>query len=168
MAIDFVGPLPVDNSFNAIITMMDRLGVGVQIASCRMDMSAEDFAKLFFDVWYCKNGCPIEIISDHDKLFVSKFWNALMKMAGLKHKMSTAYHPETDGSSERSNKTIVQCLRYHVERNQSGWAKALPKVCFDIMNTVNASTQVSLFILKTRRSPRILLPLVVNLDSGEV
>lgn len=122
-------------------------------------MSADDFALVFFERWYCENGCPGEIISDRDKVFVSKFWKALMRMSRVKHKLSTAYHPDTDGSSERSNNTMVQCLHYHVERNQKGWARALPKVCFDIMNTVDASTQVSPFVLKTGRSPRVLPPL---------
>src|ERR1700677_826638 len=63
-----------------------------------------------------------------------------MALSGIKHKMSTSYHPETDGVSEHSNKTTIQALRFHVERNQKGWCRALPQVRFDIMNTVNAST----------------------------
>jgi hypothetical protein len=153
VAIDFIGPLPKDDSFDTIVTMTDHLGADVQIAACTAEMSAEDFAFIFFDKWYCENGCPLEIISDRDKLFVSKFWKALMKLTGIEHKLSTAYHPQTDGSSERSNKTIVQCLRFHVERNQKGWVRALPKVRFDIMNTPNASMGTSPFILKTGRSP---------------
>ena len=74
--------------------------------------------------------------------------------------MSTAYHPETDGSSERSNKTIIQALRYHVERNQKGWVKALPCIRFAIMNTVNKSTNFTPFQLKYGRSPRVIPPLM--------
>jgi hypothetical protein len=74
--------------------------------------------------------------------------------------MSSAYHPETDGASERSNKTINQCLRYHVERNQKGWVLALPRVRFDIMNTVNKSTGFSPFHLRIGRSPRLIPPLL--------
>lgn len=166
VAIDFVGPLPVDNGFDGIVMMTDRLGADVQIVPCKMDMMAEEFAEIFFGVWYCENGCLLEIISDCDRLFMSKFWKALMKLARVKHKMSMSYHPETDGLSERSNKMVILCLRYHVERNQTGWVKALPKVHFDIMNMVNVSMQVSPFILKTGRSPRVLLPLVANMDEG--
>lgn len=54
-------------------------------------------------------------MSDRDKLFVSQFWKALHKLTGVKLKLSTAYHPETDGSSEHTNKTVNQALRYHVE-----------------------------------------------------
>lgn len=104
VAIDFIGRLPRDDGFDAIVTMTDRLGSDIQIASCTSDMSAEDFAYLFFDKWYCKNGCPLEIISDRDKIFVPKFWWTLMKLAGIRHKMSTAFHPQTDGSSELQTK----------------------------------------------------------------
>lgn len=54
-------------------------------------------------------------MSDRDKFFVSQFWKALHKLTGVKLKLSTAYHPETDGSSEHANKTVNQALRYHVE-----------------------------------------------------
>lgn len=69
----------------------------------------------------CKNGLPLEIISDHNKLFVSKFWETLHKLTGVKLKMSTAYHPQLDGASKWSNKTINQSLQYHVKHNQTGW-----------------------------------------------
>jgi hypothetical protein len=167
VAIDVIRPLPKDKGFDTIVTMMDCLGADVQIAACTTDMSAEDFAFLFFDKWYCENGCPVEIISDRDKLFVSKFWRTLMKLTGINHKLSTAYHPQTDGSSEQSNKTIVQCLHFHVERNQKGWAKALPKVRFDMMNTPNGLTGVSPFVLKTGRSPRLLPRLIRTLSTNE-
>lgn len=74
--------------------------------------------------------------------------------------MSSSYHPETDGSSERFNKTVVQSLRFHVARNQTGWARALPLVRFNYMNTVNASTGFTPFQLHLGRSPRIIPPLV--------
>lgn len=72
-----------------------------------------------------------------------------MKLMGIKHKMSMAYHPQTDGSSERMNKMMIQVLTFHIAHNQSGWACALPKVQFDIMNTPNVSTRFSPFMLKT-------------------
>lgn len=82
-----------------------------------------------------------------------------MKLTGVKHKMSTAFHPQTDGALERSNKTIVQCIQYHVDHIQTGWVKALPRIHFGIMNTVNASTGFSPFQLKSGFSPHVLLPL---------
>jgi RNase H-like domain found in reverse transcriptase/Reverse transcriptase (RNA-dependent DNA polymerase)/Integrase zinc binding domain len=160
VAIDFIGPLPEDKGYNGIMTMTDRLGAAdVQIKEIRMNMTAEQLAKVFFDNWYCENGLPLEIISDRDHLFNSKFWEELHKLTRVKIKMSSAYHPETDGASERTNKTINQLLRYHVNRNQKNWVSALPCVRFGIMNTVNTSTGFSPFQLKSGFSPRVLPPL---------
>jgi hypothetical protein len=160
VAIDFVGPLPKDDSFNTIVTMTDRLGADIQITPCNSNITAEEFATIFFDKWFCENGCPWELITDRDKLFVSRFWKALMTLLGIKHKMSTAFHLQTDGSSEHLNKTVIQALRFHVERNQTGWVRALPKVRFNIMNTVNAAMGFSPFALKSRHSPHLIPPLV--------
>src|ERR1700678_1193859 len=125
VAIDFIGPLPKDNKFDSIITITDRLNSDIQIIPSTINLTAEKLAEIFFDKWYCENGLPLEIISDRDKLFVSKFWTHLHKLTGVKIKMSTAYHPQTDGASERSNKTVIQAIRFHVERTQRGWARAL-------------------------------------------
>ena len=160
VAIDFIGPLPEDEGYDCIVTMTDRAGADVRIVPTRTDLSAEDFADVFFDRWYCENGLPLEIISDRDKLFISRFWKRLTQLAGVKLGMSTAFHPKTDGVSERTNKTVNQCLRYHVTRNQKGWVRALPRVRFAIMNTINASTKFSPFQLHMGRAPRIIPPLI--------
>ena len=125
-------------------------------------LTAENMAQLFFDHWYCENGLPLEIISDRNKLFLSRFWKELHKLTGIKLKMSTAYHPETDGASERTNKTIIQCIRFAVERDQQGWVKALPKICFDIMNTVNTSTSFTPFQLRFGKAACILPPVITS------
>jgi hypothetical protein len=165
VAIDFIGPLPTDQGFNCIASFTDRLGADIRLVPTRTDISAEDFALLFFDNWYCENGLPLDIFSDRDKLFVSAFWRALHKLTGVKLKMSTAFHPETDGASERTNKTVNQAVRYHVARNQRGWVRALPRVRFDMMNTVNVSTGFSGFQLRMGRSPRVIPPLVATPDA---
>ena len=160
IVIDFIGPLPVDDGFDCIVTITDRLSANIRIAATHTDITAEHFAAQFFDLWYCKNGLPLNIISDCDKLFVSQFWKALHALTGVKLKMSSVYHPETDGSSERTNKMVEQALHYHVDRHQKGWAKALPIVRFNIcmMNTVNASTGFLPFQLRMGRSLHVIPP----------
>jgi hypothetical protein len=128
IAIDFIGPCPVDNGFDTIVTITYCLGSDIHIAPTHTTIMAECFAAQFFDLWYCENGLPLDIVSDRDKLFVSKFWKALTKLTGVKLKMSSSYHPKTDGSSEWSNKSIIQSLHFHVECNQKGWVKALPSL----------------------------------------
>jgi hypothetical protein len=167
IAMDFIGPLPEDDGFDCILTITDRLHSDIQIIPTRTDLTAQGLAELFFEHWYCENGLPLDIYCDRDKLFVSKFWKHLTTLVGIKVKMSSAFHPETDGVSERSNKTVNQALRFHVNRNQTGWCRALRRVRFDIMNTVNKSTGFSPFQLRMGRSPRIVPPLVPRTSSAD-
>ena len=85
-----------------------------------------------------------------------------MKLTGIKLKMSSAYLPEMDGSSKRSNKSMVQCLCYHVDCNQTSWVKALPLVHFNLMNTVNMFTGFSPFQLQMGQSPCLIPPLTAQ------
>jgi hypothetical protein len=156
VGMDFIGPLPPDEGFDCILTMTDALGSDVRIIPTHTTLTAEQCAELFFTHWFCENGLPKAILCDRDKLFVSKFWRALMKLTGVKLKMSSAYHPETDGSSERTNKTINQCIRFHMARNQKGWSRALPLIRFQIMSTVNTSTGYTGFDLRMGRAPRLI------------
>ncbi|GJE97594.1 transposase-like protein [Phanerochaete sordida] len=156
VAIDFVGLLPEDEGKNCIATMTDRCGADMRFVATRTDCSAEDFALVFLDNWYCENGLPDDLVSDHDKLWLSRFWKALHLLTGVNMKLSSAYHPQTNGASERTNKTVIQALRYHVACNQKGWVRALPRIRFNIMNTVNASTGFSPFHLHLGRAPRII------------
>jgi len=128
IAIDFRGPLPEDDGKNLIIMFTDHLGSNIQLVPSQTNISAEELAYLFFDEWYCENGLPSEIVSDHDKFFVSRFWKALHKLTGVKLKLSTTYHLEIDGTSECTNKTVNQALRFHVECNQLGWVRTLPRI----------------------------------------
>ena len=160
VSMDFIGPLPPDNGFDYILTITDRLNSDVRIIPTKSTLTAEELAITFFDSWYCENGLPLNIISDRDKLFISKFWRHLMLLTGVKHKYSSSYHPQSNGASERTNKTVNQCIRFHVERNQTGWAKALPLIRFHIMNTINKSTGFSPFQLRFGRAPRVLPPLL--------
>ena len=106
------------------------------------------------------------IICDQDKLFMSRFWRALHKLIGVSVKMSSAYHPETDGTSEWTNKTVDQLICYFVHRNQKGWVRALPWVHFNMLNTMNTSTGFSGFQLKIGHSPRLLPHIVQALPAG--
>lgn len=123
-------------------------------------MSADEFAVIFFNKWYCENGLLEEIVLDCNKLFVLKFWKALTKIADVSMKMTTSFHPEGDSISERSNKTVNQSICYHIRRNQKGWVRALPKIHFDIMNSVNVLTGFSGFQLQMGRSPCVMPPIV--------
>ena len=74
VAIDFISPLPKDQGFDCIISMMDHLNCNFQIVPGHLNMTANELAQVFFNHWYCENGLPLNIVSDCDKLFVSQFW----------------------------------------------------------------------------------------------
>ena len=108
VAIDFMGPLPIDRGFNMICSMTDHLGSDIQLIPTISMLTADGMALLFFNHWYCKNGPLLMTICDWNKLFISLFWKVLYKLIGVSVKMSSAYHPETDGVSEWMNNTVNQ------------------------------------------------------------
>ncbi|GJT57173.1 putative reverse transcriptase domain-containing protein [Tanacetum coccineum] len=88
---------------------------------------------------------PISIISDHDSHFTSRFWQSLQSALGTQLDMSTAYHPETDGQSERTIQTLKDMLRYYVIDFGKEWEKHLPLVEFSYNNSYHASIKVAPF-----------------------
>ena len=68
---DFIGPLKDNSGYNCILSITDHLGADICIVPTHIDITAEDLAVIFFDVWYCENGLPLDIVSDRDKLFMS-------------------------------------------------------------------------------------------------
>lgn len=69
---------------------------------------------------------PRELISDRDKLFTSHFWQALTARLGVRHRLFTAFHRQTDGQTERTNRTLEQYLRCYVNYPQNDWVQLLP------------------------------------------
>ena len=160
ISMDFIGPLPLDQGHDCILTIMDCLGSDICIIPTSTKLTTKELASLFFDNWYCENSLPSDIISDHDKLFMSKFWKHLTLLSGIKCKASTSFHPQSNRASERTNKTVNQCLHFHDECNQKGWVHALPRIRFHIMSTTNRSTGYTPFHLWFSCTPHILPPLI--------
>ena len=123
---NFIGPLPLDDSFNCILTITDKLGADIRIIPTTTTLTVESLALLFFNNWYCENGLPLQIISDRDKLFISKFWKHFSLLAGIHQKCSSSFHPQMNSQSKHTNRTVIEAICYHVERNQLGWKCALP------------------------------------------
>ena len=142
------------------VQLYPLLGANIRIIPTCTDISADNLAVLFFNNWDWKNGLPLNIVSDCDKLFMLRFWKAVMALWGVKLKMSTAYHPETDGSSKHMNKTINQCLYFYIDRQQKGWVHVLPRIHFAIMNSVNTLTRFSNFQLHIGHAPHVIPPTI--------
>ncbi len=106
---DFVVNLPTSvRGFDGIMTIVlyDRFSRLVKFIPMKTASSAADVARLFFDNWLCVYGAPSKIISDRDVRFQSKFWSSLCKCLNSRLALSTAYHPQTDGLTERMHRSI--------------------------------------------------------------
>lgn len=140
MALDFVGTLVLSKGFDTILVMTDRLTGYVKFEPTHSTATAADIADLVYHSWYHQFGLPKAMTSDRDKLFTSKFWKELHRRIRIHLRMSTSFHPETDGSSEQSNKTMIESLRHYVNLRQSDWADHLIHVEAVMNNSVNATT----------------------------
>ena len=104
---DFIGPLPTTkNQFNSIMVIIDKLTKFTSITPIKMTFNAEDIARLFFEKIVSRFGVLQIIISDRDPRFTSKFWKSLWEYYQIKLALSTAYHPQMDGQTERANQTL--------------------------------------------------------------
>jgi len=114
--------------FNTIMTVTDKFSKAVRFIPGRKDWSAVDWSKHFYeDVVLNGWGFPLTIMSDRDKRFLSGLWQALLSRAGVRSLTTTAYHPNADGQSERTNQTLEVMLCYLVNSSQSDWlSKLLP------------------------------------------
>jgi transposase InsO family protein len=158
---DFVGPLPEsknrDGVFNSITVVIDLLTGMVHLVPSRINYTARQLAELMFESIYKLHGLPKSIVSDRDVLFTSTFWKRLHELMGTKLSMSSAYHPESDGGTERANRTVTQMLRQCIQPNQRDWVSKLPAIEFAINSARSESTGFSPFFLNTGCMPRSLL-----------
>ncbi|GAA5972537.1 hypothetical protein JCM11641_001890 [Rhodosporidiobolus odoratus] len=156
VALDFVGPLPLSEGKDMLLTVTDRLTGHTRLLACRSKDGAKEVADTVFKGWFSLFGLPERLVSDRDKLFTSRFWRTLHERTGVKLQMSTAFHPETDGRSERTNKTVVQMLRQQVSRQQKNWVRFLPSTEYGINSAVNDSTGYAPFHLVLGFVPSLL------------
>jgi transposase InsO family protein len=158
IGIDFLGPLPEssdrDATYDSITVIIDLLTAMVHLIPSRTDYTAPQLAELIFAEVYKHHGLPKNIISDRDVLFTSNFWQHLHSLLGVKLRMSSAYHPETDGSTERANRTITQMIRQCISPDQKDWVQKLPGIQIAINLARNDFTGYSPFFLNTGRIPR--------------
>ena len=151
---DFVVQLPVTRKgFDAIVVFVDRLTKRSIFCPTNTTITAPEVAKIFFKHVFCHHGLPKVIVSDRDAKFTSHFWRTLFKQLGTKLSMSTAFHPQTDGQTERMNRTMEEMLRAYVSYNQDNWDEYLPAVEFAYNNSKQLSTGHTPFELDCDQHP---------------
>ncbi|GJP66737.1 hypothetical protein CLOP_g23646 [Closterium sp. NIES-67] len=147
VTMDFVTGLPAGPSGNdAVLVVVDRLTKMAHFAPCRTTITAEETARLFISTVVRLHGIPAAIISDRDPKFTSKFWQDTWARYGTRLQFSSAYHPQTDGQTERTNQTMEQLIRTNCP-DRKKWEDVLPMLEFSYNNAPSATTNHSPFYL---------------------
>src|SRR5271169_2990284 len=140
---DLVVDLPVSNGYDSILVFVDRFTKMCHLVPCNKTTTSPEFAKLFLDYVVRLHGIPDSIVSDRGSIFTSQFWTALSKFLNLGKRMSTAFHPQTDGQTERMNQTVEQYLRIYCNYQQDNWFNLLPIAEFAYNNAFQPSINCS-------------------------
>ena len=158
VTMDLITALPRTTAgHDAIVVFVDKLTKWATYVLTTTTVDAPMLARLFFDHILRLHGLPSAIISDRDARFTSLFWQALWQQLGTQLQMSTAFHPQTDGQTERQNRTLEETLRAYVGYKQDDWDQKLAAAEFAYNTSVHASTGYSPFYLNYGQEPRLPL-----------
>nr|GEY05148.1 putative reverse transcriptase domain, ribonuclease H-like domain, aspartic peptidase domain protein [Tanacetum cinerariifolium] len=131
ITMDFVTKLPkLSQGYDTIWVIVDRLTKSAIFKPIRETDPMDKLARIYLKEVVTRHGIPVSIISDRDRRFASKFWRSLQNALGTRLDMSTAYHPETNGQSERTIQTLEDMLRACAIDFGKGWVNHLPLVEF--------------------------------------
>ncbi|GKE12351.1 reverse transcriptase domain-containing protein [Tanacetum coccineum] len=143
---DFVTKLPkTSQGYDTIWVIVDRLTKSAIFTSMRETNPMDKHARIYLKEVVIRYGKPVSIICDRDPRFASNFWRSLQNALGTNFNMSTAFHPQTDGQSERTIQTLEDMLRACVIEFGKGWVNHLPLVEFSYKNSYHASIKAAPF-----------------------
>lgn len=146
ISMDFITDLPESGGCRNMVVITDRLSKGV-IADGLKNIEAETVAKWFVRRYLPHHFLPAAIVSDRGTQFTSALWKRICELLRIKRRLSTAFSPETDGSTERANEVIETVLRQFVDWAQRNWLERLPIVVSAICGRDSVSTGTSSFFL---------------------
>ncbi len=166
VSMDLITQLPsTRDGLDAIIVFVDRLTKMVHFAPCATTATAEDTARLFVRHVWRLHGVPRELVTDRDPRFTSAFAREVARLVGTKQCMSTAYHPQSDGQTERTNRTLEDMLRHYVAADQRDWDEHLDAAEFAVNNSWQESVKETPFMLNYGFHPNTPLSLLVEQNS---
>lgn len=161
---DFVEGLPKSDGFDSILVIVDRLSKYAHFIALKHPFNAKLVAVIFVREIIRLHGCLRSIVSYHDKIFTSLFWEELMRLLGTTLRCSTAYHLQTDGQTKVVNRGLETYLRCFTMRTPKQWFKWLPWAEHSYNTAYHASTQLSPFEAVYGRPP----PPLLQYENGQV
>jgi len=163
---DFVVQLPQSQGYDTIYVCVDRFTKMAHFTATNSNITAEGTADLYLKNIFKGHGLPEDIVSDRGSQFVAKFTRWLLELVGVKGNRSTAYHPQSDGQTERTNQMMEQYLRVYCDYHQDDWSQLLPLAEFVYNNAKSASTGVSPFYANYGYHPRATLKILPDKGHG--
>jgi Integrase zinc binding domain len=159
ITLDFITKLPVSEGYDTILTITDHdCSKASLFIPCKETIDSEGVAQLFAQHVVPHYGTPRKVISDRDTRFTSNFTTELCRILGIKQNISTAYHPQTDGQSERTNQSLEQYLRLVCANDQKAWARWLPMAQYVKNSWPSSTTKKTPFKLLLGYTPTIYQP----------
>ena len=155
LTVDFIMKLPVVAGKNAILVICDRLSKMTHFVATTEGTSVEGLVRLLQDNVWKLHRLPESVVSDRGPQFVAELTRELNRMLGIKTKLSMAFHPQTDGQTERMNQELEQYLWFFIEHRQKNWLEWLVVVEFAVNNKVHMATKVSPFMENYRKELRM-------------
>jgi len=148
-----IGPLPSSNRMDTILVIVDRFMKIIRLKATMTNILSEEIAKIYRDEIWKLHGVPRTILSNRGPQFTLKFIEEFTKVLGTKTKLSTAYHPQIDGQTERINQEIGTFLQHYMNYQQDDWADWLATAEFSYNDKKHAATGKTLFELNFGRHP---------------
>jgi hypothetical protein len=156
ISMDFVGPFSITKAgHDWLLVVVDKFSKMVHLIPCNQKVSAAGVAQLVFDNVIRLHGFPEYIISDRDTRFTSLFWRALWKLTETSLKMSTSYHPQTDGQTENVNRVVQDMLRSYVNESRNDWDRHLTAMEIAINSSRHVSTGYTPHFLNHNQEMRL-------------
>ena len=157
---DFITDLPLSSTYrstteDSILVVVDKLTKMAHYIPVRKTMSVADFIEVFVRDVVKHHGMPEVLVTDRDKLFTSEKWTSFCFHMRCRRNVSTAFHPQTDGQTERQNQSLEAYFCIFVDEQQEDWAKLLPCAKFSYNNSMHAAMGKSPFQLNLGRDPQM-------------
>ena len=161
---DFVGPFPESGGYDYLWVVICHLTSMVHLVPIHTTTTTSELAWIYIREIVCLHGLAETIVSDRDSKFTSKFWRETHKLLGMKLLMSTSFHPQTDGASERAIRSVAQILQAMVRPDQQDWSEKIPMVEFALNSAISTSSGFAPFELNYGYTPSINLGITPGLS----